>query len=49
MGFGAELPETLFYKESDYDVMPIITPAFPAANATHGVSQSTKAALLTEY
>jgi poly(A) polymerase Pap1 len=29
--------------------MPIITPAFPAQNATHGVSQSTKAALLTEY
>ncbi len=29
--------------------MPIITPAFPAQNATHGVSQSTKAALITEY
>ncbi len=28
--------------------MPIITPAFPAQNATHNISSSTKNVILTE-
>lgn len=47
---GFQLPDDgkLFYKQMHQHKMPIITPAFPAQNATHNISESTKKVILTE-
>ena len=44
-----QIPDELFYKKQQSDLMPIMTPAFPSMNATYNVSQSTKKAMLTEF
>ena len=45
---GFPIPEDLFYVQKPNQNMPIITPAFPAQNATHNISSSTKNVILTE-
>lgn len=42
------IPPGLLYDPNTRDLMPIITPAFPAQNSTHNVSESTKKVMMTE-
>lgn len=43
------IPKELLYTQNPKQLMPILTPAYPSMNSTHNVSQSTKAAILTEF
>ena len=39
----------LLYEENPKHLMPVLTCAYPSMNSTHNVSESTKAAILTEF